>query len=154
MKRPYLLIPLLSTCTNALNYTGETALLDAAPSLPNHSTSVTFGELGAFDFRGDGRARVALQLGAFSSEKDAKLHRAKGVFQGNPMPLNDTGPTRDTQPVELDHVYLIFAKSRAVNNFVARLHTLRNDGTPICSDFSRWLDTEYVAPITGLHRPP
>ncbi|KAJ2836525.1 hypothetical protein J3B02_006491, partial [Coemansia erecta] len=62
-----------------LNYTGETALLDAAPEITNrrHATAVTFGELGVFDFRGDGRARVALELGAFSSEKDTAAKKAR-----------------------------------------------------------------------------
>ncbi|KAI8318617.1 hypothetical protein GQ54DRAFT_300147 [Martensiomyces pterosporus] len=193
MKLPYttpIHLALVGVC-RALNYTGETALLDAAPALPNHrhATSVTFGELGAFDFRGDGRARVALQLGAFSSEKDgtatggspaakaaapnnnsgsALLHRMissalnpGGMFLGaSPQGggATESRPTRDTDPIELDHVYLIFAKSRAVNNFVARLHTLRRSdasaAVALCTNVSNWLDSEFVAPITSLRRPP
>ncbi|KAJ2751054.1 hypothetical protein H4S06_004224, partial [Coemansia sp. BCRC 34490] len=128
-----------------LNYTGETALLDAAPADARlrHATAVTIGELGVFDFRGDGRARVALELGAFSSEKEsAQQHIAgaagkvrRGYSDGaaggdgervsRVLALGNNEinrPVRDTEAVELDHVYLIFARSRAVNNFVARLH--------------------------------
>ncbi|KAJ1828901.1 hypothetical protein LPJ56_000787 [Coemansia sp. RSA 2599] len=163
-----------------LNYTGETALLDAAPEITNrrHATAVTFGELGVFDFRGDGRARVALELGAFSSEKDtaakkARTRRATAILDNllstGSMNTTDTGrPVRDADPIELDHVYLIFAKARAVNNFVARLHTAQkkrrhvgggrgaDDETAalmLCSDVGSWLESEFVAPITALKRP-
>ncbi|KAJ1847106.1 hypothetical protein LPJ70_001710 [Coemansia sp. RSA 2708] len=162
----------------ALNYTGETALLDAAPANPNrrHATTVTFGELGVFDFRGDGRARVALELGAFSSEKDSKADATLGTPGVPPQPpgavplrrrglvtalgTNETRPVRDTDPVELDHVYLIFARSRAVNNFVARLYGSSRGGQSddaaavmMCSDVGSWLESEFVAPISALRRP-
>ncbi|KAJ2721051.1 hypothetical protein GGI07_004241 [Coemansia sp. Benny D115] len=167
--------------THGLNYTGETALLDAAPSVTNrrHATAVTFGELGVFDFRGDGRARVALELGAFSSQKDAtskKAHDSGALGMLAPAEMQALGsdgrPVRDTEPIELDHVYLIFAKARAVNNFVARLHTAQrhrqvgssnstsssqDDETAalmLCSDVGSWLESEFVAPITALRRRP
>ncbi|KAJ2743410.1 hypothetical protein GGI20_003772 [Coemansia sp. BCRC 34301] len=135
-----------------LNYTGETALLDAAPGQRRgHTSAVTFGELGVFDFCGDGRARVALELGAFSSEKDtAKAGSSLDLL------LQQHRPTRDTDPVELDHVYLIFAKARAVNNFVARLHTHSDEkaAAGLCANVGGWLDAEFVAPISKLRRPP
>ncbi|KAJ2803959.1 hypothetical protein H4R20_002687 [Coemansia guatemalensis] len=159
-----------------LNYTGETALLDAAPANPQrrHATTVTFGELGVFDFSGDGRARVALELGAFSSEKDSKaevppanippplMHRELiGALGVNEL----SRPVRDTDPVELDHVYLIFARSRAVNNFVARMYsgakpnsgdssTTDDQNAMMCTDVGSWLQSEFVAPISALRRPP
>ncbi|PIA15380.1 hypothetical protein COEREDRAFT_98283 [Coemansia reversa NRRL 1564] len=161
-----------NTVVQGLNYTGETALLDAAPTNPQrrHATTVTFGELGVFDFSGDGRARVALELGAFSSEKDSKadvpssyippslVHReligAMGVNEPN-------RPVRDTDPVELDHVYLIFARSRAVNNFVARMYSgakstsgSKEQSEMMCTDVGSWLESEFVAPISALRRPP
>ncbi|KAJ1738034.1 hypothetical protein IWW40_002460 [Coemansia sp. RSA 1250] len=157
-----------------LNYTGETALLDAAPANPNrrHATMVTFAELGVFDFRGDGRARVALELGAFSSEKDS-ASKADALIGGTPMgpgamPLkrelvtalgtNETRPVRDTDPIELDHVYLVFAKSRAVNNFVAQLYSSRQGSDDeaammMCSDIGSWIKSDFVAPISALKRP-
>ncbi|KAJ1722230.1 hypothetical protein LPJ53_003329 [Coemansia erecta] len=151
-----------------LNYTGETALLDAAPEITNrrHATAVTFGELGVFDFRGDGRARVALELGAFSSEKDTEKKKiaSSGSSQGK-RSEGDVRPVRELDGVELDHVYLIFAKARAVNNFVARLHTaqqqrhrlgVENDelaALMLCSDVGSWLESEFVAPIKDLKRP-
>ncbi|KAJ2778916.1 hypothetical protein H4R18_004308 [Coemansia javaensis] len=151
----------------ALNYTGETALLDAAPADPSrrHATAVTFGELGVFDFRGDGRARVALELGAFSSEKDSAKDAGGGAGRvrarqlGVALGVNETRPVRDTDPVELDHVYLIFARSRAVNNFVARLYGSRGRSDDaaaamLCSDVGSWLESEFVAPISSLRRPP
>ncbi|KAJ1808559.1 hypothetical protein LPJ77_002262 [Coemansia sp. RSA 2523] len=181
MRRVYstcICILVFCLAANGLNYTGETALLDAAPANPNrrHATTVTFGELGVFDFRGDGRARVALELGAFSSEKDSAnkadaLLAAPGLSQTpGAMPLrrglvtalgtNETRPVRDTDPIELDHVYLIFAKSRAVNNFVARLYSSSkssgNDDAAavmMCSDVGSWLESEFVAPISALRRP-
>ncbi|KAJ2082783.1 hypothetical protein H4R24_001307 [Coemansia sp. RSA 988] len=157
-----------------LNYTGETALLDAAPANPQrrHATTVTFGELGVFDFSGDGRARVALELGAFSSEKDSKEEVPAAYI---PPPLvhrelvgalgvNEVSrPVRDTDPVELDHVYLIFARSRAVNNFVARMYSGATTGDSsgtgdqtamMCTDVGSWLQSEFVAPISALRRPP
>ncbi|KAJ1992059.1 hypothetical protein GGI25_004353 [Coemansia spiralis] len=129
-----------------LNYTGETALLDAAPSDPSkrHATAVTFGELGVFDFRGDGRARVALELGAFSSEKDSRV--------GKPVAKLVETRVRDASALELDHVYLIFARSRMVNNFVARLHTTR-DIPLLCSNVGGWLESEFIAPVSKLRRP-
>ncbi|KAJ2736734.1 hypothetical protein IW152_000488 [Coemansia sp. BCRC 34962] len=143
---PTTLFFLLTQLCLGLNYTGETALLDAAPSSQHQrSSAVTFGELGVFDFRGDGRARVALELGAFSSEKDTKP----------PIIDHHSRPTRDTDPVELDHVYLIFAKSRAVNNFVARLHTHADERARVmCENVGGWLEAEFVAPISKLRRPP
>ncbi|KAJ2355436.1 hypothetical protein GGF43_002685, partial [Coemansia sp. RSA 2618] len=73
---------------------------------------------------------------------------------------NETRPVRDTDPIELDHVYLIFAKSRAVNNFVARLYSSsRGSGSDdaaavmMCSDVGSWLESEFVAPISALRRP-
>ncbi|KAJ1900161.1 hypothetical protein LPJ66_001654 [Kickxella alabastrina] len=170
----------------ALNLTGETALLDAAPTTTNrrHATAVTFGELGVFDFRGNGHARVALSLGAFSSEKkdtpaDKRLRSA--LSTGNTGNTSNSAlasrqaaqgqsPVRSTESVELDHVYLIFAKARAVNNFVARLHTAQkkengqravgqrgaDDETAalmLCSDVGSWLESEFVAPISALRRP-
>ncbi|KAJ2558327.1 hypothetical protein EV175_000841 [Coemansia sp. RSA 1933] len=168
---------------SGLNYTGETALLDAAPADPSrrHATAVTFGELGVFDFRGDGRARVALELGAFSSEKES-THVTAGKMQRRDtsetaavaarrdelsrvlaLGTNEINrPVRDTEPIELDHVYLIFARSRAVNNFVARLHSggmrVQEDNddmaaTMLCSNVGGWLESEFIAPITALRRP-
>ncbi|KAJ2156351.1 hypothetical protein GGF46_005247 [Coemansia sp. RSA 552] len=181
--------------SEALNYTGETALLDAAPADPHkrHATTVTFGELGVFDFRGDGRARVALELGAFSSEKDSKS-KSQALFDSGMVPAsaippglvttlpsgpsrrglmtsgltgrglvtalgtNESRPVRDTDPIELDHVYLIFARSRAVNNFVARLYGSRRSddaaAVMLCSNVGGWLESEFVAPISALRRPP
>ncbi|KAJ2850640.1 phosphatidylinositol-3-phosphatase ymr1 [Coemansia brasiliensis] len=166
---------LVSRVVQGLNYTGETALLDAAPANPNrrHATMVTFAELGVFDFRGDGRARVALELGAFSSEKDS-ASKADALIGATPMgpgamPLrrrelvtalgtNETRPVRDTDPIELDHVYLVFAKSRAVNNFVAQLYSSRQGSDDeaammMCSDIGSWIKSEFVAPISALKRP-
>ncbi|KAI7831061.1 hypothetical protein BX661DRAFT_197589 [Kickxella alabastrina] len=170
----------------ALNLTGETALLDAAPTTTNrrHATAVTFGELGVFDFRGNGHARVALSLGAFSSEKkdtpaDKRLRSALSTGStentsnsalASRQAAQGQSPVRTTESVELDHVYLIFAKARAVNNFVARLHTAhkRENGQRVvgqrgaddetaalmlCSDVGSWLESEFVAPISALRRP-
>ncbi|KAJ2660702.1 hypothetical protein IWW48_002799 [Coemansia sp. RSA 1200] len=183
-----------------LNYTGETALLDAAPADARlrHATAVTIGELGVFDFRGDGRARVALELGAFSSEKESAQQHIAGAagkvrrgYSGREnggdgervsrvlaLGNNEINrPVRDTEAVELDHVYLIFARSRAVNNFVARLHgagfgdgggerggeepakngaQASNDDVAaamLCSNIGGWLESEFIAPITALRRP-
>ncbi|KAJ2779650.1 hypothetical protein GGI15_003809 [Coemansia interrupta] len=162
--RPIVLAACLLPMVSGLNYTGETALLDAAPEITNrrHATAVTFGELGVFDFRGDGRARVALELGAFSSEKDTAKKKASSTSQGK-RSESDVRPVRELDGVELDHVYLIFAKARAVNNFVARLHTaqrrrvgVENDelaALMLCSDVGSWLESEFVAPIKDLKRP-
>ncbi|KAJ2396701.1 hypothetical protein GGI23_003807 [Coemansia sp. RSA 2559] len=190
------LIWCLAQVAAGLNYTGETALLDAAPADASrrHATAVTFGELGVFDFRGDGRARVALELGAFSSEKkesthiqggaSAKVQRRQQEQQQQKGSGSDSKgdelfsrvlalgtnainrPVRDTEPIELDHVYVIFARARAVNNFVARLHsggggmreTTQADNDDVaaamlCSNVGGWLESEFIAPITALRRP-
>ncbi|KAJ1794281.1 hypothetical protein LPJ59_004569, partial [Coemansia sp. RSA 2399] len=174
----------LAQVAAGLNYTGETALLDAAPADASrrHATAVTFGELGVFDFRGDGRARVALELGAFSSEKKESAHiqgggasakvqrrqqqeqqqqKGGGSSKGDELfsrvlALGTNAinrPVRDTEPIELDHVYVIFARSRAVNNFVARLHsggsvreTTQTDNDDVaaamlCSNVGGWLES-------------
>ncbi|KAJ1665296.1 hypothetical protein IW140_000650 [Coemansia sp. RSA 1813] len=179
-----ILVASIRQYVQGLNYTGETALLDAAPADPSrrHATAVTFGELGVFDFRGDGRARVALELGAFSSEKKETTHaQSPSTNTKSRRSADTTGkgggelsrvlalgtneinrPVRDTEPIELDYVYLIFARSRAVNNFVARLHSggmkVQEDNddmaaTMLCSNVGGWLESEFIAPITALRRP-
>ncbi|KAJ1963414.1 hypothetical protein GGI12_002068 [Dipsacomyces acuminosporus] len=130
---------------------------------PSHRypASAPFGELGGFDFCGGGRGRVVLQLGAFSLEKGTDNRVVSGVLDPGGMYLGapktqQSANTKDTSPAELDSVYVMFARSRDVNNFVARMHALHKHDAlnALCSNASSWLRSEFVAPISSLRRLP